>query len=71
MEYEFKRKMDKKEIVTFLKELSVAIEKGGSINFPRLKDIAIKNPVFSVELEYKEKDYGRKLEIDIQMKDYD
>ena len=72
MEYEFKKKMNKNEMVEFLKSLANEIEKGNAITFPGTKKTAnLKNPVFSVDYEYLQKEYGRKLEIDIKMKDYD
>ena len=71
MEYEFKKKMNKKEMVEFLRTLADEIDKGGAITSPEMKKTPIKNPVFSVDYEYREKEYGKKLEIDIKMKEYD
>lgn len=71
MEYEFKKKMNKKEIVSFLRKLADEIERGSAITSPGMKKLEIKNPVFKVDYEYREKEYGKKLEIEIEMKEYD
>ena len=70
MEYEFKKRMNKKEMVGFLRELADSIEKGEMVEVPGKGKVSIKSPVFVVDYEFREKDYGKKLEIDIKMKDY-
>jgi hypothetical protein len=71
VEYEFKKKMNKKEMVGFLRTLADEIEKGSAITSPEMKKLPINNPVFTVDYEYMEKEYGKKLKIDIKMKEYD
>ena len=70
MDYEYKKRMDKKEMVDFLRKLAEGIEKD-NINVHRIKNFSIKKPFFTLEYEVKEKEYGKKLEIEIWMKDYD
>ena len=71
MEYEFKKKMDKGEMTAFLRQLADQIEKGALITSPEMKGFPLKNPVFEVDYEYMEKEYGKKLKINIKMKEYD
>lgn len=71
MEYEFKKKMNKREIVEFLKKLAKEIEQGSTITSPEMKKLPIKNPRFAVDYEYKEREYGKKLNVEIKMKEYD
>lgn len=70
MDYEYKKSMEKEELVDFLRKLADGIEKG-KVNVHEIRDFSIKKPYFTLEYEVKEKDYGRKLEIEIRMKDYD
>lgn len=71
MEYEFEKKMDKKEMVGFLRRLADEIDQGSMITSPESKKVRMKRPLFSVDYEYMEREYGRKLNVEIKMKDYD
>jgi amphi-Trp domain-containing protein len=70
VDHEYEKKIDKKDMVEFLRKLADGIE-ANKINIGKIKDFSIKKPYFMLEYEVKEKDYGKKLEIEIQMKDYD
>jgi amphi-Trp domain-containing protein len=70
VDHEYTKNIDKKEMIEFLRKLADGIE-GNKINIENVKDFSIKKPYFTLEYEVKEKEYGKKLEIEIQMKDYD
>ena len=71
MEYEFKKKMDKGEMIKFLRDLADQVEEGTYSASPKFGKVKLNNPVFSIDYEYSEKEYGRRLEIELRMKDYD
>ncbi|HID73208.1 TPA: hypothetical protein EYP38_04665 [Candidatus Micrarchaeota archaeon] len=63
--------MDKKEVVAFLRQLAKDLEDDNDLTTLEGKKITMKKPVFMVDFEYMDRDYGRKVEIDIKMKNYD
>lgn len=71
MEYEFTKKMNKEEMIKFLRDLADQVEAGEYSASPKFGKVKLNNPIFSIDYEYSEKDYGRRLEIDLKMKDYD
>jgi len=71
MEHEFKKKMSREEVVDFLRKLADDLEGKKGVTTLEKKKVKLRNPVFVVDFEYIDKDYGRKIEVDIKMKDYD
>ena len=71
MEHEFKKKMERAEMVAFLRKLADDVERRGDVTSLEKRKLKLRNPVFIVDFEYSDKDYGRKINIEIEMKDYD
>ncbi|MBD3398169.1 hypothetical protein GF412_03185 [Candidatus Micrarchaeota archaeon] len=71
MEYEFSKKMGKEEMIKFLRELADQVEAGEYSASPKFSKVKLNNPLFSLHYEYSEKEYGRRLDIELKMKDYD
>ena len=71
MEHEFKKKMSREEVVAFLRKLADDLEEKVGVTTLEKKKVKLRNPVFSVDFEYRDKDYGRRVEIEIELKDYD
>ena len=71
MEHEFKKKMSREEVVAFLRKLADDLEDKKGLTTLEKKKVKLRNPVFVVDFEYSDRDYGRKIQVDIKMKDYD
>ena len=71
MEYEFKKKLNKEEMIQFLRDLADQVEAGEYSPSPKFSKVKLNNPIFILDYEYAEKEYGRRLDIELKMKDYD